>query len=97
LPDPAHEPPFNSVPTGLVTFIETEFSMTNPFESNEALYRVLINHENQYSIWPELIEVPAGWKIIHGPAQKAACLEFIEANWTDMRPRSLAEAMDAPK
>jgi len=71
--------------------------MTNPFESNEALYRVLINHENQYSIWPELIEVPAGWKIIHGPVQKSACLEFIEANWTDMRPRSLAEAMDAPK
>ncbi|MGJ7608677.1 MbtH family protein [Variovorax sp. LT1R20] len=71
--------------------------MTNPFENSDASYRVLINDENQHSLWPELIEIPAGWKSIHGPATKSACLEFIEANWTDMRPRSLAKAMDNAK
>ncbi|MFH0130962.1 MbtH family protein [Variovorax sp. VaC1] len=71
--------------------------MTNPFESSEASYHVLVNDENQHSIWPTSIEIPAGWKSTHGPAKKAECLEFIEANWTDMRPRSLAAAMAAPK
>jgi len=67
--------------------------MTNPFEDNEASFRVLINDENQHSIWPSFIEVPAGWRGAHGPASKAECLKFVEENWTDMRPRSLAQAM----
>ncbi|WP_436498872.1 MbtH family protein [Actinokineospora sp. HUAS TT18] len=67
--------------------------MTNPFENNEGTYYALVNDEGQYSLWPEFAAVPAGWTVAHGPAPRQECLDHIEANWTDMRPRSLAEAM----
>jgi uncharacterized protein YbdZ (MbtH family) len=73
---------------------EAEDPMTNPFENNEASFLVLINDENQHSIWPDFIEIPKGWKTTHGPTSKADCLNFVESNWTDMRPRSLAQAME---
>lgn len=69
--------------------------MTNPFDNNDASFLVLSNEENQHSLWPSLIEIPKGWKKVHGPSAKGDCLEFVEKNWTDMRPRSLAHAMDA--
>lgn len=71
--------------------------MTNPFESNEASFLVLINGEDQHSIWPEFIETPAGWRCAHGPASRSECLKFVEENWTDMRPRSLARMSDQTK
>lgn len=69
--------------------------MTNPFEDKDANYFVLINDEGQYSLWPEFADVPAGWTIAHGKDGRQACLDYIETNWTDMRPRSLVEAMGA--
>lgn len=68
--------------------------MTNPFEDAEGVYLVLVNDENQHSLWPEFAEVPDGWRAVHGPAGRQDCLEYVETHWTDMRPRSLAEAMD---
>jgi len=68
--------------------------MTNPFESEDADYRVLVNHEEQYSLWPAFREVPAGWTATGPRGKRQECLDWIEQNWTDMRPRSLAEAMD---
>ncbi|MES5816921.1 MbtH family protein [Streptomyces sp. RG80] len=68
---------------------------TNPFENDEARYLVLVNDEGQHSLWPASIEVPAGWSASFGEESRQACLDHIEATWTDMRPRSLAEAMDA--
>ena len=56
---------------------------------------VLINHEEQHSIWPSAQPVPAGWKQIGPTGPKADCLAFIEQNWTDMRPKSLQDAMKA--
>lgn len=67
---------------------------SNPFEDPEGTYLVLVNDENQHSLWPDFAEVPAGWRIVHGPAARQTCLEYVETHWTDMRPRSLAEAMD---
>jgi len=69
--------------------------MTNPFEDENARYLVLVNVENQHSLWPHGIEVPAGWTVAFGAAGRQACLDYVETNWTDMRPRSLALAMDA--
>jgi MbtH protein len=69
--------------------------MTNPFESDDQPYLVLVNDEGQYSLWPDFAEVPAGWAVVHGPGPRAACLDHIEENWTDMRPKSLIRAMDA--
>ncbi|MGY2288245.1 MbtH family protein [Pseudomonas sp. SDO528_S397] len=68
--------------------------MSNPFERPDASYLVLINPEDQYSLWPQDIEVPAGWTVCFGPQAKEACIAHIDATWTDMRPRSLREAME---
>ncbi|MFC0598049.1 MbtH family protein [Streptomyces palmae] len=68
-------------------------STTNPFEDNEAEYYVLVNDENQHSLWPAYIEVPGGWRVAFGQDKRQACLEYVERNWTDMRPKSLATAM----
>jgi MbtH protein len=67
--------------------------VTNPFEDENGVYHVLINEEGQHSLWPSFIPVPQGWTIAHESASRAACLEFIEKNWTDMRPNSLIEYM----
>ena len=67
--------------------------MTNPFEDENGVYHVLVNEEGQHSLWPSFVEVPAGWTIVHASDTRAACLEFINQHWTDMRPKSLIEAM----
>ncbi|GHH09282.1 MbtH family protein [Streptomyces lanatus] len=67
--------------------------MANPFDDDSGVFRVLVNDEGQYSLWPDFAPVPDGWSTVHGPADRAACLDHIERHWTDMRPRSLAEAM----
>ena len=69
--------------------------MTNPFEDPDGTYLVLVNAENQHSLWPEFADVPAGWTVAFGPSSRQSCLDHVEAHWTDMRPQSLAEAMDA--
>ncbi|WAX80936.1 MbtH family protein [Streptomyces sp. KMM 9044] len=68
--------------------------MTNPFDDPDATYLVLVNHEAQYSLWPAFAEVPAGWTVAHEQDTRQVCLDYIEANWTDMRPKSLIEAME---
>ena len=68
---------------------------TNPFEDEDANYFVLINDEGQHSLWPVFADVPDGWKIIFGEDKRQACLDFIEQNWTDMRPNSLIRQMEA--
>lgn len=65
--------------------------MTNPFDDEDGRFFVLVNDENQHSLWPTFMEVPAGWRVVHGEADRASCLDYVEANWTDMRPRSLVE------
>lgn len=71
--------------------------MYNSFEDQDAKYRVVVNHEGQHSLWPVSIEVPAGWTNVHGPAGRSQCLEYVEKNWTDMRPNSLRQMMEATK
>ncbi|WP_030245249.1 MbtH family protein [Streptomyces sp. NRRL S-350] len=68
--------------------------MANPFENEEGQYLVLANDEDQHSLWPAQIAVPAGWRAVHGVDSRPACLEYIERTWTDMRPASLRREMD---
>ncbi|MFI0739440.1 MbtH family protein [Streptomyces sp. NPDC021100] len=68
--------------------------MTNPFENPDGTYLVLINDEGQHSLWPSFIDVPAGWTVAKQEDSRAACLEYIEENWVDMRPASLVKAME---
>lgn len=71
----------------------TEEAMTNPFEDENAKYLVLINDEGQYSLWPAFIDVPQGWSIVHEADTRQCCLDYINQNWTDMRPKSLVKDM----
>lgn len=65
----------------------------NPFENDDLEFLVVVNSENQHSIWPAQLPVPGGWEKTYGPAQRQECLAHVEREWTDMRPRSLAEQM----
>ena len=63
---------------------------------DEAEYVVLVNHEEQYSLWPARRPIPSGWEVKGPPATRETCLSYIRETWTDMRPKSLREAL-APK
>lgn len=65
------------------------------FDSEETIFRVVVNDEEQYSIWPEYKEIPQGWREVGKTGKKQECLDYIETVWTDMRPLSLRKYMEA--
>jgi MbtH protein len=62
---------------------------------DKTIYKVVVNHEEQYSIWPAYRENPLGWQDAGKSGLKADCLAYIESVWTDMRPLSLRKKMAA--
>ena len=60
-------------------------------------YLVVINHEEQYSIWPDYKEIPNGWRAVGESGPKQTCLDYIDKVWTDMRPLSLRKQMEESK
>ena len=64
-------------------------------DDDTLLYKVVLNHEEQYSLWPAHRENAPGWRDAGMQGTRAACLAHIEAVWTDMRPLSLRQAMAA--
>jgi len=64
-------------------------------EEDSAIYAVVVNKEEQYSIWPIEKAMPRGWRPAGKQARKAECLRYIDEVWTDMRPLSLRRTMDA--
>ncbi|WP_082812551.1 SIP domain-containing protein [Cellulomonas timonensis] len=67
---------------------------TNPFDDEDGAFLVLVNDEEQFSLWPSFAEVPSGWSVAQGESTRADSLDYVERTWTDLRPRSLREAMD---
>jgi len=63
-------------------------------EEDKTVYEVVVNDEEQYSIWPTYKEVPGGWKALDISGSKKECLDYIEEVWTDMRPLSLRNYME---
>jgi MbtH protein len=61
---------------------------------DKSLYKVVVNHEDQYSIWFADRELPAGWRAEGKSGTKQECLDYIGQVWTDMRPLSLRKTMD---
>ena len=57
--------------------------------SENSKYAVIINHEEQYSVWPEKLQIPRGWKATKINGNLERCMDYIEEVWTDMRPLSL--------
>ncbi|MFI6688252.1 MULTISPECIES: MbtH family protein [unclassified Streptomyces] len=68
---------------------------SNLFDDADGQFYVLVNEEEQHSLWPSFVEVPAGWRVAFGESGHQECLDFVEENWTDLRPKSLREAMAA--
>ncbi|AGK51564.1 protein mbtH [Burkholderia thailandensis MSMB121] len=64
------------------------------WDHEDTEFNVVVNHEEQYSIWPVYKEVPAGWKTVGVSGKKAVCLDYIEKTWIDMRPLSLRRALE---
>jgi MbtH protein len=69
--------------------------MTNPFDDPDGTFLVLVNDEDQHSLWPSFAPVPDGWRVAKDEDTREACLAYVDEHWTDLRPRSLIEAMDA--
>jgi len=67
----------------------------NEQDDNE-VYKVVVNREEQYSIWPAQKLNPLGWSDAGKSGRKTECLEYIKGIWTDMRPLSLRKHMDGP-
>ena len=63
-------------------------------EGTEDRYIVVMNHEEQYSIWPTGRQLPLGWRDVSVSGTKAESLNYIKQHWTDMRPKSLRDRMD---
>lgn len=66
--------------------------MSNPFDDGAAGFLVLVNDEEQHSLWPAPVPVPDGWTAVFGTDSREACADYVERHWTDLRPRSLREA-----
>lgn len=67
---------------------------TSCFDREDETFIVLINHEEQYSIWPHWKKVPGGWTVVEGvKGDKKTVLEYVDKVWTDMRPLSLRKWM----
>ena len=62
-------------------------------EEDAMIYTVVVNYEEQFSIWPSHKPMPRGWRSAGKEARKAECLRYIDEVWTDMRPRSLRRKM----
>ncbi|MEE6164223.1 MULTISPECIES: MbtH family protein [unclassified Mycolicibacterium] len=66
---------------------------TNPFDDESGTFFVLVNDEEQFSLWPAFADLPEGWRVVFGEGSRSDCLTYVEQTWTDLRPRSLREAM----
>jgi len=69
-------------------------SLYDPDREDTTVYKVVVNHEEQYSIWPDYKEMPLGWKDVGKSGLKPECLAYIKEVWTDMRPLSLRKKME---
>jgi MbtH protein len=67
--------------------------MASDEKDDERNYVVVVNHEEQYSIWLEGKKVPDGWRTVGKAGPKSECLSYIQTVWTDMRPLSLRQKM----
>ncbi|XXT19033.1 MbtH family NRPS accessory protein [Sorangium sp. So ce429] len=64
------------------------------WDDEEATFKVVVNHEEQYAIWPESMDLPRGWRAAGKAGKKQECLAYIKEHWTDMRPLSLREHLE---
>jgi len=64
--------------------------MSNPFDDRSGSFSVLVNDEDEYSLWPAAVDVPPGWRVARPAGTLEAARQHVDEVWTDLRPRSLA-------
>ncbi|WP_108832298.1 MbtH family protein [Actinomyces sp. Marseille-P3109] len=64
----------------------------NPFDDDSAKFYVLVNDEEQHSLWPIFAPIPSGWESRFGPVSRDQAMAYVEEAWPDIRPRSLRES-----
>ena len=69
--------------------------MAREDDEDKTIYDVVVNHEEQYSIWPADKELPKGWTAVGKTGLKGECLAYVGEVWKDMRPLSLRKRMEA--
>jgi len=67
--------------------------MASEENDDKTVHRVLVNEEEQYSLWPKDNPIPNGWKLVK-EGTRAECLQYVKEVWTDMRPLSLRKHME---
>jgi MbtH protein len=65
--------------------------VSNPFDDQGGTFVVLINEQGQHSLWPAPTELPVGWSVVYEQNVRQECIEYINRNWTDMRPGTGAD------
>ena len=93
-PTPTPQPAAPAPAAALTPITPSDRSAGTNDAEDTTMYNVVINHEEQYSIWPAHKENPAGWTTVGAPCRKSECLARIEEIWTDMRPVSLRKKME---
>ena len=68
---------------------------SNPFDDENGTFHVLVNDEEQHSLWPVFKDVPSGWRVVFGPVSRQEAMDYVDTHWTDLRPKSLRDAMAA--
>lgn len=68
-------------------------SEVNNYTIDGAIFKVLINNEAQYSLWPAGQQVPTGWTEVGFMGSMQECSDYVDQHWTDMRPLSLQKTM----
>ncbi|MDX6741629.1 MbtH family protein [Actinocorallia sp. A-T 12471] len=63
--------------------------LTNPFDSPNDAYLIVVNAEDQHALWPDLVALPEGWTPVFGPEDRTVCLDHVATLWTDLRPASV--------
>ena len=64
------------------------------FDDESIPFVIIINEQQQHSIWQETLTVPAGWSPIQEPMSRQKCMNWLERNWTDLRPQSLRQKQE---
>jgi MbtH protein len=93
-PEPPSPPPAPAQPAAPVPVTPSSRSAGWDDPEDTTIYKVVMNHEEQYSIWQANREIPLGWNAVGKSGTKQECLDYIESVWTDMRPLSLRKKME---
>jgi amino acid adenylation domain-containing protein len=63
--------------------------MSNPFDDQDGTFSVLVNDAGQHSLWPTFLDIPSGWRVVHGWTTRQACLDYVDVHWTNTRSPSV--------